>query len=199
MTDDHHGRDAREVSRPSATGRVARVLSQVWLSSLIGWVGGVDGPEVVGDDLERAARMLDRVRTCSSVRRCPCTTTSLTCSRRSSTSVPDRTALVVGDTRRTFAELEDRSNRLAHHLARRRDQGRRPRGDLRLQRRRVGRGDDRALQDPRRPGERQLPLRRERAALPLRQRRPRRARSCSASSPRGSPRSAATCRSCATS
>ena len=37
---------------------VARVLSQVWLSSLIGWVGGVDGPEVVGDDLERAARML---------------------------------------------------------------------------------------------------------------------------------------------
>ncbi len=37
---------------------VARALSQVWLSSLIGWVGGVDGPEVVGDDLERAARML---------------------------------------------------------------------------------------------------------------------------------------------
>ncbi|MGZ4734356.1 MAG: AMP-binding protein, partial [Acidimicrobiia bacterium] len=29
---------------------------------------------------------------------------------------PDRTALVVGDTRRTFAEIEDRSNRLAHHL-----------------------------------------------------------------------------------
>ncbi len=37
---------------------VARVLSQVWLSSLIGWVGGVDGPGVVGDDLERAARLL---------------------------------------------------------------------------------------------------------------------------------------------
>jgi hypothetical protein len=37
---------------------VARVLSQVWLSSLVGWVGGVDGPEVVGNDLERAARML---------------------------------------------------------------------------------------------------------------------------------------------
>ena len=31
--------------------------------------------------------------------------------------VPDRTALVVGDARRTFAELEDRANRLAHHLA----------------------------------------------------------------------------------
>ncbi|HEY3721831.1 MAG TPA: acyl-CoA synthetase [Acidimicrobiia bacterium] len=29
---------------------------------------------------------------------------------------PDRTALVVGDSRRTFAELEDRANRLAHHL-----------------------------------------------------------------------------------
>jgi len=37
---------------------VARILSQVWLSSLIGWVGGVDPPTVVGDDLERAARML---------------------------------------------------------------------------------------------------------------------------------------------
>lgn len=44
---------------PSERDRaVARVLSQVWLSSLVGWVGGVDGPEVVGDDLERAARML---------------------------------------------------------------------------------------------------------------------------------------------
>ncbi|MBK5287658.1 MAG: TetR family transcriptional regulator [Acidimicrobiia bacterium] len=40
---------------------VARVLSQVWLSSLVGWVGGVDGPEVVGDDLERAARLLIEV------------------------------------------------------------------------------------------------------------------------------------------
>lgn len=37
---------------------VARILSQVWLSSLIGWVGGVDGSEVVGDDLETAARLL---------------------------------------------------------------------------------------------------------------------------------------------
>jgi AcrR family transcriptional regulator len=44
---------------PSERDRaVARVLSQVWLSSLVGWVGGVDGPEVVGDDLERAARLL---------------------------------------------------------------------------------------------------------------------------------------------
>jgi AcrR family transcriptional regulator len=44
---------------PSERDRaVARALSQVWLSSLIGWVGGVDGPDVVGDDLERATRML---------------------------------------------------------------------------------------------------------------------------------------------
>jgi acyl-CoA synthetase (AMP-forming)/AMP-acid ligase II len=31
-------------------------------------------------------------------------------------TVPDRTALVVGDNRRTFTEIEDRGNRLAHHL-----------------------------------------------------------------------------------
>ncbi|MEP6625670.1 MAG: TetR family transcriptional regulator [Acidimicrobiia bacterium] len=44
---------------PSERDRaVARVLSQVWLSSLVGWVGGVDGADVVADDLERAARML---------------------------------------------------------------------------------------------------------------------------------------------
>ncbi|MGZ4676089.1 MAG: TetR family transcriptional regulator [Acidimicrobiia bacterium] len=50
---------AMHAGDPSERDRaVARVLSQVWLSSLVGWVGGVDGPEVVGDDLERAARML---------------------------------------------------------------------------------------------------------------------------------------------
>lgn len=50
---------AMHAGEPSQRDRsVARVLSQVWLSSLVGWVGGVDGPEVVGDDLERAARML---------------------------------------------------------------------------------------------------------------------------------------------
>ncbi len=31
-------------------------------------------------------------------------------------SVPDRTAVVCGDERRTYAELDERSNRLAHHL-----------------------------------------------------------------------------------
>ncbi|MGK2947961.1 MAG: acyl-CoA synthetase [Acidimicrobiales bacterium] len=32
-------------------------------------------------------------------------------------AVPDRTALICGDRQETFAELEDRANRLAHHLA----------------------------------------------------------------------------------
>ena len=32
-------------------------------------------------------------------------------------AVPDRTALVCGDRQETFAELEERANRLAHHLA----------------------------------------------------------------------------------
>jgi AcrR family transcriptional regulator len=44
-----------------ATGRelrVARVLMQVWLSSLNGWVCGVDGPERVDEDLDAAARLL---------------------------------------------------------------------------------------------------------------------------------------------
>ena len=30
---------------------------------------------------------------------------------------PDREALICGDARRTYASLEERSNRLAHHLA----------------------------------------------------------------------------------
>jgi TetR/AcrR family transcriptional regulator, cholesterol catabolism regulator len=38
--------------------RVARILMQVWLSSLNGWVCGVDGPERVDDDLEAAAKLL---------------------------------------------------------------------------------------------------------------------------------------------
>ncbi|HZJ27492.1 MAG TPA: TetR family transcriptional regulator [Acidimicrobiia bacterium] len=37
---------------------VARILSQVWFSSLIGWVGGVDQPERVAADLEVATRLL---------------------------------------------------------------------------------------------------------------------------------------------
>lgn len=37
---------------------VARVLQQVWLSSLVGWVGGVDPADRVGEDLEIATRLL---------------------------------------------------------------------------------------------------------------------------------------------
>jgi AcrR family transcriptional regulator len=38
--------------------RVARILMQVWLSSLNGWVCGVDGPERVDEDLHAAAHLL---------------------------------------------------------------------------------------------------------------------------------------------
>lgn len=37
---------------------VARVLQQVWLSALVGWVGGVDPADRVGQDLETATRLL---------------------------------------------------------------------------------------------------------------------------------------------
>jgi len=48
---DRHTPTEREV-------RVARILMQVWLSSLNGWVCGVDGPERVDEDLEAAAQLL---------------------------------------------------------------------------------------------------------------------------------------------
>jgi len=38
--------------------RIARILMQVWLSSLNGWVCGVDGPDRVDDDLAAAAGLL---------------------------------------------------------------------------------------------------------------------------------------------
>ncbi len=38
--------------------RVARILMQVWLSSLNGWVCGVDGPERVDEDLAAATQLL---------------------------------------------------------------------------------------------------------------------------------------------
>jgi len=38
--------------------RVARILMQVWLSSLNGWVCGVDGPERVDEDLAAASDLL---------------------------------------------------------------------------------------------------------------------------------------------
>ena len=79
-------------------------------------------------------------------------------------AVPDRTALICGDRRITFAELEERANRLAHHLAAHGVGARRPRGDLLVQQHRVRRDDARGLQAARRPDQRELPLRRGRAA-----------------------------------
>jgi AcrR family transcriptional regulator len=38
--------------------RVARILMQVWLSSLNGWVCGVDGPDRVDEDLASSAQLL---------------------------------------------------------------------------------------------------------------------------------------------
>jgi TetR/AcrR family transcriptional regulator, cholesterol catabolism regulator len=47
-------------TRPSTDRevRTARILMQVWLSSLNGWVCGVDGPDRVDEDLDAAAEML---------------------------------------------------------------------------------------------------------------------------------------------
>ena len=58
---DHHPRDpgrANATRRPTREVRVARILMQVWLSSLNGWVCGVDGPDRVDEDLDAAARLL---------------------------------------------------------------------------------------------------------------------------------------------
>ena len=54
-------------------------------------------------------------------------------------NVPDREALVCGEARLTYAELDERANRVAHHLAAERGTGRRPRRAAALQRRRVRR------------------------------------------------------------
>ena len=112
--------------------------------------------------------------------------------------VPDRTAcVIVGDGRRTYAELEDRVNRFAHHLQAAGVGTGGPRGHVRLQRRGVGRDPAGALQDPGRPREHQLPLRRERARVPLHERRPRRGGRTAGVRAARWPRSASTCRSCA--
>jgi AcrR family transcriptional regulator len=51
-----HGTDGQRADERDV--RVARILMQVWLSSLNGWVCGVDGPDRVDEDLEAAARLL---------------------------------------------------------------------------------------------------------------------------------------------
>ena len=49
-------------ARPGAPSErdatAARVLQQVWLASLVGWIGGVDTPGKVNEDLETATRLL---------------------------------------------------------------------------------------------------------------------------------------------
>ena len=57
---DHHRArsSARAPARDRREVRVARILMQVWLSSLNGWVCGVDGPDRVDEDLAAAADLL---------------------------------------------------------------------------------------------------------------------------------------------
>ena len=87
-------------------------------------------------------------------------------------TVPDREALVCDPVRLTYRELDERCNQLAHHLL----ANGIGRGDHvgchMANQTALRRDDDRLLQDRGGAGQRQLPLRRERAALPLRQRRP---------------------------
>ncbi len=51
-----HGPERRDATDHEL--RVARILMQVWLSSLNGWVCGVDGPARVDEDLDAAAQLL---------------------------------------------------------------------------------------------------------------------------------------------
>jgi len=56
ITNAIHAPEKREATEREL--RVARILMQVWLSSLNGWVCGVDRPERVDDDLAAAADLL---------------------------------------------------------------------------------------------------------------------------------------------
>ena len=89
-------------------------------------------------------------------------------------AVPDRPALIAGDRRLTYGELDDAGEPGRALSPRRRRAARPARRHLRVQPRRVGRVDARLLQGARGADQRQLPLRRRGAALPVRQRRPRR-------------------------
>jgi TetR/AcrR family transcriptional regulator, cholesterol catabolism regulator len=51
-----HGTETRAATTEEV--RVARILMQVWLSSLNGWVCGVDGPDRVDEDLDATAELL---------------------------------------------------------------------------------------------------------------------------------------------
>ena len=89
--------------------------------------------------------------------------------------VPDRIAVACGDRQVTYRELDERTNRLAHHLASIGVGPRRPRRPVRAQLDRGGRDAGRDLQAARQDREHQLPVRRGRAAVHGRRRRPGRA------------------------
>ena len=95
--------------------------------------------------------------------------------------IGDREFIIQGDRRYTYAQIVERSNRLAAYLHSRglgckhgalgagRSRGRPgPAGHLRLQRARVRRGDARRVAGAGRPVQRQLPVCEERAAVPAR-------------------------------
>ena len=103
-------------------------------------------------------------------------------------AIPDRVLLTQGDRRYTYADVVDRSNRLASYLHSRglgchtarptlagHESGRTTSAST-LQRQRVPRGDARRVPGPGRAVQRQLPLRRGGAAVPARRRRRDRAR-----------------------
>ena len=85
-------------------------------------------------------------------------------------AVPDRVALICGDDQVTYAELEAKANRLAHYL-RRPGRGAGDHVGIYAEQHRARRRAARHLEGGRRPDQRQLPLRRGRARLPLRERR----------------------------
>ena len=91
-------------------------------------------------------------------------------------TVPDNTAIICGDRRLHVRRARRALDAAREPPDRRGRRGRRPRRHLRVQRPGVGRGDVRDLEGAGRPDQRQLPLRRGRALVPLRQRRSHRAR-----------------------
>ena len=112
---------------------------------------------------------------------------------------PEREYLVVDGRRLTYAQMEERANRLAHHLA---AEGVGP-GDhvgiYALEQRRMGRDRLGGVQAAGRVDQHQLPLRPRRAAIPVLQRRSRRPRPPTPVRPRRGHAPAGALRRCATS
>ena len=115
----------------------------------------------------------------------PWSSTSPTSSSASPTPFPSATAVVCGDRRLTYAELDDRANRCRARAARGSASAPATTSGCYLHNvRRAPRGDARLLQAARGADQRQLPLRRRRARVPRRRRGPRRAR-CASRGARG--------------